>query len=65
VDQIFDFMVRDWSNFALLLYGKLSSTPAQWITASKLISKPALHERAIRRVWSQVHGLEDEYEMNP
>lgn len=29
VDQIFDFMVRDMSKFALQLYGKLSSTPAQ------------------------------------
>lgn len=65
VDQIFDFMVRDLSRFALQLYGKLSSTPAQMDYCLKLIRKPAVDEARYQRVWSQVHALKDEYEMNP
>jgi acyl-CoA dehydrogenase len=65
VDQIFDFMVRDMSKFALQLYGKLSSTPAQMEYCLKLIRRPAVDEARYGRVWSQVHALKDEYEMNP
>jgi hypothetical protein len=31
----------------------------------KLIRKPAVDEARYQRVWSQVHALKDEYEMNP
>jgi acyl-CoA dehydrogenase len=65
VDQIFDLMVRDLSKFALQLYGKLSSTPAQMEYCLQLIRKPAVDEARYQRVWSQVHALKDEYEMNP
>jgi acyl-CoA dehydrogenase len=65
VDQIFDFMVRDMSKFALQLYGKLSSTPAQMDYCLKLIRRPAVDQARYQRVWSQVHALKDEYEMNP
>ncbi len=65
VDQIFDFMVRDMSKFALQLYGKLSSTPAQMDYGLKLIRRPAVDQVRYQRVWSQVHALKDEYEMNP
>ena len=64
VDQIFDFMVRDMSKFALQLYGKLSSTPAQMEYCLELIRRPAVDEARYGRVWSQVHALKDEYEMN-
>ncbi len=64
VDQIFDCMVRDMSKFALQLYGKLSSTPAQMDYCLKLIRRPAVDEARYQRVWSQVHALKDEYEMN-
>jgi acyl-CoA dehydrogenase len=65
VDQIFDVMVRDLSKFALQLYGKLSSTPAQMDYCLKLIRRPTVDEARYQRVWSQVHALKDEYEMNP
>jgi len=65
VDQIFDFMVRDMSKFALQLYGKPSSTPAQMDYCLKLVRKPVVDEARYQRVWSQVHTLKDEYEMNP
>ncbi len=31
----------------------------------KLIRRPAVDAARYQRVWSQVHALKDEYEMNP
>jgi acyl-CoA dehydrogenase len=58
-------MVRDLSKFALQLHGKPGSTPAQMDYCLKLIRKPAVDEARYARVWSQVHTLRDEYEMDP
>jgi acyl-CoA dehydrogenase len=58
-------MVRDMSKFALQLYGKLNSTPTQMDYCLKLIRRPAVGQVRYQRVWSQVHALKDEYEMNP
>jgi acyl-CoA dehydrogenase len=65
VDQIFDFMVRDFSEHALNLYSKPSSTDAQMEHCLKMIRKPDADEGRYERVWKQVHELRDEYEMNP
>ncbi|MEM7437688.1 MAG: acyl-CoA dehydrogenase family protein, partial [Myxococcota bacterium] len=65
VDQIFDFMVRDFSRHALSLYSKPSASPAQMESCLAMIRKPALDEARYERVWQQVHALKDEYEMNP
>jgi len=66
VDQIFDFMVRDLSKFALQLYGKPSSTPQQMGYGIKMIRKPVVDAERYERVWlNQVYVLKDEYEMNP
>ena len=66
VDQIFDFMVRDLSKFALQLYGKPSSTPQQMDYGIKMIRKPVVDAERYQRVWlNQVYVLKDEYEMNP
>ena len=66
VDQIFDFMVRDLSKFALQLYGKPSSTPQQMDYGIKMIRKPVVDAERYERVWlNQVYVLKDEYEMNP
>jgi acyl-CoA dehydrogenase len=35
LDQIFDFMVRDFSKFALSLYEQPSSNPCRWISACR------------------------------
>ena len=45
VDQIFDFMVRDFSKYALQLYCKPSSTPAQMELCLKMIRKPVVGSR--------------------
>jgi acyl-CoA dehydrogenase len=65
VDQIFDGMVRDLSRFALQLYGKASSTPAQMDHCLRMIRKPAVDDGRYQRVWrEQVHTLAGAYEMN-
>jgi acyl-CoA dehydrogenase len=65
VDQIFDFLVRDFSAFALELHNKPSSTPLQMDYCLKMIRKPAVDEARYLRVWEEVHGLNGVYEMNP
>ena len=66
MDQVFDFMVRDFSKYALQLYSKPSSTAAQMEGSLKMIRKPVVDEARFQRVWQQeVLGLVDAYEMNP
>ena len=65
VDQVFDFMVRDFSKFALQLHGKPSSTQAQMDYCIRMLKKPALDEARYRNVWeSHVFPLKDAYRMN-
>ncbi len=64
VDQIFDFMVRDFSRYALQVYSKPSSTDLQMQICQKMIRKPAVDESRYERVWKQVYALKDAYEMN-
>jgi acyl-CoA dehydrogenase len=65
VDQIFDFMVRDFSKFALQVLGKPSSTPEQVEYCRKMMMKPVFDAARYERVWSgQVLPLKDAYQMN-
>jgi acyl-CoA dehydrogenase len=66
IDQIFDFMVRDFSRFALQLYSKSSSTSQQMGLCTRMIRKAIVDEARYQRVWEQhVYALKDSYEMNP
>ena len=66
LEQIFDFMVRDFSKYALQLYSKTSSTAEQMEGSLKMIRKPVVDEARFQRVWQQeVLSLADSYEMNP
>jgi acyl-CoA dehydrogenase len=65
VDQVFDFLVRDFSRCALDLHGKSSTTPAQAELCLKMLKKPAVEPGRAARVWERVFGLRDAYEMNP
>ena len=66
VDQIFDFMVRDFSDFALTLYSKPSSSDAQMEYLRKMIKKPAVDSDRFAKVWQDhVLALKDTYEMKP
>ena len=65
VDQIFDFMVRDMSRFALQLHGKPSSTKAQMAFCLTLIRKAHTDEaRSLRVLESQVYSQKDAYAMS-
>ncbi len=66
VDQVFDFLVRDFSRYALQLHDKPSTTARQMELCLKAIRKPAVDEARTRRVWEEkVLSLRDTYAMNP
>ena len=66
MDQIFDFMVRDFSKFALQIYSKTGSTEKQMELCLKMIKKPVTDPERFDRVWAKhVSVLSDAYEMNP
>ena len=65
-DQIFDFMIRDFSRFALQLYSKTSSTDAQMAVSLKMIKKPVKNPERFNRIWEDyVEPLNNAYAMNP
>jgi acyl-CoA dehydrogenase len=63
VDQIFDFLVRDFSKFALNLYGKPSTTEAQAALCQQMIARPAVDPERYAKVWKETHALAGAYEM--
>ena len=64
IDQIFDFLVRDFSKFALNLYHKPSTTTEQMEWCLKMIKKPNVDQERFNKVWNIVHDLKDAYQMN-
>ena len=65
VDQIFDFMVRDLSKFALQLYSKPSSSEQQMAFCLQMVRKAAVDAARFGRIWKkEVYALRDAYEMN-
>ena len=65
VDQIFDFLIRDFSEYAVTLHGKPSSTPAQQEWALSAVRKPVVDEARFGRIWERVAELSGAYEMRP
>ncbi len=66
MDQIFDFMVRDFSKFALQIYSKTGSTEKQMELCLKMIKKPVKDPERFNRVWEKhIAVLDGTYEMNP
>lgn len=65
LDQIFDFMIRDFSKFALQLYSKTSSTRQQMDLCMKMIRKPVVDTDRFNRIWeNHVAALKGSYQMN-
>jgi acyl-CoA dehydrogenase len=65
IDQIFDFMVRDFSRFAVELYGKPSSNEKQMEYLLRMIRKPVVDQQRYENIWTgHVHALRDAYVMN-
>lgn len=66
LEQIFDFMIRDFSEYALKLYSKPDTSEKQMEYCQQLIKKPATDKERFNRVWeNHVIGLKDSYEMKP
>jgi acyl-CoA dehydrogenase len=66
LDQIFDFMVRDFSVYALDFHNKPSSTEAQMGYARRMIRKPVVDDVRYQKVWKErVYTMSGEYTMNP
>ena len=66
VDQMFDFLVRDFSSHATQLYSKTSTTKAQSRLCLLMISKPVVNRARFNRLWSdQIYPLKDRYIMKP
>jgi acyl-CoA dehydrogenase len=65
LDQIFDFLVRDFSEYAIALHGKASSTEPQQAWALGAVRKPVVDAARFGRIWDTVAGLSGAYEMRP
>ncbi len=66
IDQVFDFLVRDFSKFALQLYSKPSSTPEQMQQCLKMIKKPVTDTQRTQTLWKDhVLGMRGQYKMQP
>jgi acyl-CoA dehydrogenase len=65
VDQIFDFMIRDFSKYSTQLYSKPSSTKDQQEYAMKILQKPTLDQSRFDKIYTEeILSLADTYEMN-
>ena len=65
IDQIFDFMVRDFSKYALQLLTKASTSKKQADYCTQMIQKPAHDSSRYQKSWEEVMNHKDLYEMNP
>ncbi len=65
LDQIFDFQIRDFSGYAVALYGKPSSSAAQQQWALDAIRKPVVDASRFEAVWNEVASYDGRYEMRP
>ncbi|MCF8044709.1 MAG: acyl-CoA/acyl-ACP dehydrogenase [Desulfarculaceae bacterium] len=64
LEQIFDFMIRDFSKHALALKLKPDTTEGQMEYCMKMIAKPVYDHDRFLRVWeTHVYTLRDAYEM--
>jgi acyl-CoA dehydrogenase len=65
VDQIFEVQIRDFSQYAVALHGKSSTTSAQQDWALAAVRRPATDSHRFDRVWEQVRAYDGAYEMRP
>jgi acyl-CoA dehydrogenase len=65
VNEIFSFLIRDYSQYALVLYTNYENTKSQEVILTKMIKKPVLDQVKFNRVWTgHVYALKDTYKMN-
>ena len=64
-EEMFAFLIRDFSSFALQMNLNYENSAAQETFYSSMIRKPATNSQAAERVWTgQVYALRDQYVMN-
>lgn len=62
LDQIFDFMVRDMSTYALAIFNKSTASEAQKKLALEVIQSPLFDQTRFDKVWDEhVYPLRDTY----
>jgi len=65
VNEIFSFIVRDYSQYALVVYSNYENTKPQEAILTKMLRKPILDQGKFDRVWTDfVYALKDTYVMN-
>jgi acyl-CoA dehydrogenase len=64
LEQIFTFLVKDYSAFALQMILSHENSAAQEEIFNKMIKKPARDTEGFGRVWDSVYALKDQYVMN-
>ncbi len=65
IDQIFEFMVRDFAKFAVDLYGRQGLTEEQATWVPKMIRKAHADYSRFNKIWKEVEGLNGLYTMKP
>ena len=66
VDAIFNFMVRDYSEYALQMVLNQDLSDDQEVLFKEMIQKPVNDATRFNRVWEEsVYTLKDLYTMNP
>lgn len=61
LEQIFDFLIRDYSSFSLQMILNHNNLPEQEELYRSMIKKPAQDQSHFEQVWKQVIDLEDCY----
>ncbi|MDX2416633.1 MAG: acyl-CoA dehydrogenase family protein, partial [Xanthomonadales bacterium] len=62
IEQVFDFMVRDMSAYALNIFSKTSSTEDQKRMAMEIIRAPVADQARFDNIWQHhVHALKGQY----
>ena len=64
LEQIFAFLVKDYSAFALQMILSHDNSAEQEDIFQKMIKKPVKDGDGFQRVWDNVHALKDQYVMN-
>ncbi len=65
IDQIFDFLVRDMSKYALTIYGKSITSEKQQELCLKMLRRPVVNKDRYESVLKKyVYALADTYKMN-
>ncbi|MBF0121008.1 MAG: acyl-CoA dehydrogenase [Desulfobacterales bacterium] len=65
IDEIFDFMVRDFSKYALNIHTKPSNTEKQKDLSLKIIKTPVPNPKRSAKIWKDhVYAMKGQYKLN-